>query len=108
LASSAASAGKLVNIEQREVLTIVEGEISAAETFDLIEKMRGATREGVWNIQSDGSRSPPTCSSASGADPQAQGSPIRGAEGLRVHRQRVSSARVRIPSGPLIIIQNGL
>ena len=35
--------GKLINIEQREVLTIVEGEIPAAETMDLSETMRGAT-----------------------------------------------------------------
>jgi translation elongation factor EF-G len=42
--------GKLVNIEQRDVLTIVEGKISAAETFDLSEKMRGATAgRAVWN-----------------------------------------------------------
>jgi elongation factor 2 len=42
--------GKLVNIEQREVLTIVEGEIPAAETLDLSEKMRGATAgRAVWN-----------------------------------------------------------
>ena len=39
-----------VNIEQREVLTIVEGEIPAAETLDLSEKMRGATAgRAVWN-----------------------------------------------------------
>jgi len=42
--------GKLINIEQREVLTIVEGEIPAAETFDLSERMRGATAgKAVWN-----------------------------------------------------------
>ncbi len=42
--------GKLVNIEQREVLTIVEGEIPAAETMDLSETMRGATAgRAVWN-----------------------------------------------------------
>jgi elongation factor 2 len=42
--------GKLVNIEQREVLTIVEGEIPAAETLDLSEKMRAATAgRAVWN-----------------------------------------------------------
>ena len=35
--------GKLINIEQREVLTIVEREIPAAETMDLSETMRGAT-----------------------------------------------------------------
>jgi elongation factor 2 len=42
--------GKLINIEQREVLTIVEGEIPAAETMDLSETMRGATAgRAVWN-----------------------------------------------------------
>ena len=42
--------GKLINIEQREVLTIVEGEIPAAETMDLSEIMRGATAgRAVWN-----------------------------------------------------------
>ncbi len=42
--------GKLVKIEQREVMTIVEGEIPASETFDLSEKMRGATAgKAVWN-----------------------------------------------------------
>ena len=42
--------GKLVNIEQKEVLTVVEGELPAAETFDLSEVMRGATAgKAVWN-----------------------------------------------------------
>jgi elongation factor 2 len=42
--------GKLINIEQREALTIVEGEIPAAETMDLSEEMRGATAgRAVWN-----------------------------------------------------------
>jgi len=42
--------GKLVKIEQREVMTIVEGEIPASETFDLSEKMRGATAgKAVWS-----------------------------------------------------------
>jgi elongation factor 2 len=42
--------GKLVNIEQREVLTIVEGEVPAAETLDLSEVMRGATAgRAIWN-----------------------------------------------------------
>ena len=31
-----------INIELRDVLTIVEGEIPAAETLDLSEKMRGS------------------------------------------------------------------
>ncbi|MDG6928971.1 MAG: elongation factor EF-2 [Nitrososphaerota archaeon] len=43
--------GKLLNIEQKEVLAIVEGEIPAAETFDLSEVMRGATAgKAMWNI----------------------------------------------------------
>jgi len=42
--------GKLVKIDQREVMTVVEGEIPASETFDLSEKMRGATAgKAVWN-----------------------------------------------------------
>jgi elongation factor 2 len=42
--------GRLVKIDQREVMTVVEGEIPAAETFDLSEKMRGATAgKAVWN-----------------------------------------------------------
>ena len=42
--------GKLVNIEQREVMTVIEGEVPAAETFDLSEVMRGATAgKAVWN-----------------------------------------------------------
>ncbi|MEM3185881.1 MAG: elongation factor EF-2 [Conexivisphaerales archaeon] len=43
--------GKLLNMEQKEVLAIVEGEIPAAETFDLSEVMRGATAgKAMWNI----------------------------------------------------------
>ncbi len=42
--------GKLVNIDQREIMTVVEGEVPAAETFDLSEVMRGATAgKAVWN-----------------------------------------------------------
>ncbi len=42
--------GKLVKIDQREVMTVVEGEIPASETFDLSEKMRGATAgKAVWS-----------------------------------------------------------
>jgi len=45
-----AKRGKLVSIDQKEVLTVVEGEIPASETFDLSEKMRGATAgAAVWN-----------------------------------------------------------
>ncbi len=42
--------GKLVNIEQKEVMTVIQGEIPASETFDLSEEMRGATAgKAVWN-----------------------------------------------------------
>ncbi|HUI86485.1 MAG TPA: elongation factor EF-2 [Nitrososphaerales archaeon] len=42
--------GKLINIEQKEVMTVIEGEIPASETFDLSEAMRGATAgKAVWN-----------------------------------------------------------
>lgn len=42
--------GKLVNIEQKEIMTVIEGEVPAAETFDLSEVMRGATAgKAVWN-----------------------------------------------------------
>lgn len=45
-----AKRGKLVSIDQKGVLTVVEGEIPASETFDLSEKMRGATAgAAVWN-----------------------------------------------------------
>ncbi len=45
-----AKRGKLLNIQQKEVLAIIEGEIPAAETFDLSEVMRGATAgKAVWN-----------------------------------------------------------
>ncbi|MEM3637589.1 MAG: elongation factor EF-2 [Conexivisphaerales archaeon] len=43
--------GKLINIEQKEVLAIIEGEIPASETFDLSEVMRGATAgKAVWDM----------------------------------------------------------
>jgi elongation factor 2 len=42
--------GKLINVEQREVVTIIQGEIPAAETFDLSQVMRGATAgKATWN-----------------------------------------------------------
>jgi elongation factor 2 len=42
--------GRLIKIDQREVMTMVEGEIPASETFDLSEVMRGATAgKAVWN-----------------------------------------------------------
>ncbi|HVP22498.1 MAG TPA: elongation factor EF-2 [Conexivisphaerales archaeon] len=46
-----AKRGKLLNIEQKEVLAVVEGEIPSAETFDLSEVMRGATAgKAMWNM----------------------------------------------------------
>jgi elongation factor 2 len=42
--------GKLLNIEQKEILAVVEGEIPASEAFDLSEVMRGATAgKAMWN-----------------------------------------------------------
>lgn len=45
-----AKRGKLINIEQKEILAIVEGEIPSSETFDLSDVMRGATAgKAMWN-----------------------------------------------------------
>jgi len=42
--------GKMLKVEQKEVFTIIEGEIPASETFDLSEAMRGATAgKAIWN-----------------------------------------------------------
>lgn len=42
--------GKMLKVEQKEIVTIIEGEIPAAETFDLSEVMRGATAgKALWN-----------------------------------------------------------
>ncbi|MEM4344300.1 MAG: hypothetical protein QXS40_01100, partial [Candidatus Nitrosocaldus sp.] len=42
--------GKLLNIDQKGVIAIVQGEIPAAETSDLSEVMRGATAgKAMWN-----------------------------------------------------------
>ena len=42
--------GKTLNIVQKETMAIIEGEIPAAETFDLSEVMRGATAgKAIWN-----------------------------------------------------------
>lgn len=42
--------GKLLDIQQKEVLAVINGEIPAAETFDLSEVMRGATAgKAIWN-----------------------------------------------------------
>ena len=42
--------GKMLNVEQKGILTIIEGAIPASETFDLSEAMRGATAgKAMWN-----------------------------------------------------------
>jgi elongation factor 2 len=42
--------GKMLNVQQKEVLTIIEGEVPTSETFDLSEAMRGATAgKAIWN-----------------------------------------------------------
>jgi elongation factor 2 len=42
--------GKTLNIIQKETMAVIEGEIPAAETFDLSEVMRGATAgKAIWN-----------------------------------------------------------
>lgn len=42
--------GKISNVEQKGIITIVQGEIPASETFDLSEAMRGATAgRAFWN-----------------------------------------------------------
>ncbi|MGQ9781747.1 MAG: elongation factor EF-2 [Nitrososphaeria archaeon] len=42
--------GRMLNVEQKGILTIIEGVIPAAETFDLSEAMRGATAgKAMWN-----------------------------------------------------------
>ncbi|MEM2210853.1 MAG: elongation factor EF-2 [Nitrososphaerales archaeon] len=42
--------GKLLNVEQKGMLAIIQGEIPASETFDLSEVMRGATAgKALWN-----------------------------------------------------------
>ncbi len=42
--------GKMLNVEQKEVITIIQGEIPTSETFDLSEAMRGATAgKAMWN-----------------------------------------------------------
>ncbi len=84
--------GKLVKIDQREVMTIVEGEIPASETFDLSEKMRGATAgKAVWNTHFKLWQPVPSqhADAAGHRDQEAQGPASGAAEGIRVHRQRV-------------------
>ncbi|MGC9208649.1 MAG: elongation factor EF-2 [Nitrososphaeria archaeon] len=47
--------GKVVNMTQRDVFAIIQGEIPAAETFDLAEVMRGATAgKAVWTTSFKG------------------------------------------------------
>ncbi len=42
--------GKLLNVEQKGVISIIQGEVPASETFDLSEVMRGATAgKAMWN-----------------------------------------------------------
>lgn len=42
--------GKMLNVTQKGVLSIVDGEVPASETFDLSETMRGATAgKAIWN-----------------------------------------------------------
>ena len=42
--------GKMLNVEQKGILTIIDGEVPASETFDLSEVMRGATAgKAMWN-----------------------------------------------------------
>ncbi|MDA4123401.1 MAG: elongation factor EF-2, partial [Thaumarchaeota archaeon] len=53
--------GKLINVEQREVVTIIQGEIPASETFDLSQVMRGATAgKATWNTSFKTWQSVPT------------------------------------------------
>jgi len=42
--------GRMLNVDQKGVLSIVQGEIPASETFDLSEVMRGGTAgKAIWN-----------------------------------------------------------
>jgi len=42
--------GKLLNVEQKGIISIIQGEIPAAETFDLSEIMRGGTAgKAMWS-----------------------------------------------------------
>jgi elongation factor 2 len=42
--------GKLLNVDQKGVIAIVQGEVPASETFDLSEAMRGGTAgKAMWN-----------------------------------------------------------
>lgn len=42
--------GKLLNVEQKGLISIIQGEVPASETFDLSEVMRGGTAgKALWN-----------------------------------------------------------
>jgi elongation factor 2 len=42
--------GKLLNVDQKGVISIIQGEVTASETFDLSEIMRGGTAgKALWN-----------------------------------------------------------
>ena len=42
--------GKMLKVDQKEIFTIIDGEVPASETFDLSESMRGATAgKAIWN-----------------------------------------------------------
>ena len=42
--------GKLLNVDQKGVISIIQGEVPASETFDLSEIMRGGTAgKALWN-----------------------------------------------------------
>lgn len=47
--------GKIINMTQKDIFAVIQGEIPAAETFDLAEVMRGATAgKAVWNTSFKG------------------------------------------------------
>jgi elongation factor 2 len=42
--------GKLLNVDQKGIISIIQGEVPASETFDLSEVMRGGTAgKAIWN-----------------------------------------------------------
>jgi elongation factor 2 len=42
--------GKLINVDQKGLITIIQGEVPASETFDLSEIMRGGTAgKALWS-----------------------------------------------------------
>ena len=46
--------GKLLNVDQKGVISIIQGEVPASETFDLSEQMRGGTAgKAMWNTIQD-------------------------------------------------------